>query len=211
MFQDLLAEPVRNGVYKKKEFHGRGAKVVNMKELFAFERIDDQPIERVELTNAELGRFSLERGDLLFARRSFVLEGAGKCTIVGSPSEQTVFESSMIRARIDRSLANPLYLYYFFKAPQGRALMASIASRTAVSGITGSNLSRLRLTVPSPDDQRAVASVLSAYDTLIENNARRIQILEEMAQAIYREWFVEFRYPGHGDASLVDSDLGLIP
>jgi len=64
---------------------------------------------------------------------------------------------------------------------------------------------------PPRAEQRRIASILSAYDDLIENNSRRIQILEEMAQAIYREWFVEFRFPGHEDVRMVHSELGLIP
>ncbi len=59
--------------------------------------------------------------------------------------------------------------------------------------------------------QRKIASILSAYDGLIENNTRRIAILEEMAQALYREWFVHFRFPGHEKKRLVESELGLIP
>ncbi len=67
--------------------------------------------------------------------------------------------------------------------------------------------------VPLPPlrTQRKIATVLSAYDDLIENNNRRIKILEEMAQRIYREWFVDFRYPGHEGVPLVESELGLIP
>ena len=65
--------------------------------------------------------------------------------------------------------------------------------------------------VPDPRLQRKIASILSAYDDLIENNTRRIAILEEMAQAIYREWFVNFRFPGHENVKLVDSPLGQIP
>ena len=65
--------------------------------------------------------------------------------------------------------------------------------------------------VPSVTTQRKIASILSAYDDLIENNTRRIAILEAMAQAIYREWFVEFRFPGHEKVKLVDSPLGKIP
>jgi type I restriction enzyme S subunit len=210
-FSDLLVEPVRNGVYKKKHFHGRGAPVINMKELFAFERIDGQHSDRVELSHDEMARFSLQEGDLLFARRSFVLEGAGKCAVVGVSPEPIVFESSIIRARVDRSIADPDYLYYFFRSPQGRGLMASIANRTAVSGITGTNLSRLKFDLPSVEEQHAVVAVLGAYGDLIENNSRRIQILEQMAQAIYREQLVGFRYPGHEEVPLVDSDVGLIP
>jgi type I restriction enzyme S subunit len=59
--------------------------------------------------------------------------------------------------------------------------------------------------------QRKIAGILSAYDDLIENNLRRIKILEEMAQSLYREWFVHFRFPGHESAKFVDSELGLIP
>ncbi len=65
---------------------------------------------------------------------------------------------------------------------------------------------------PSPlPTQRKIAAILSAYDDLIENNLRRIRILEEMAQNLYREWFVKFRFPGHQNARFVDSPLGRIP
>ena len=65
--------------------------------------------------------------------------------------------------------------------------------------------------IPYPEYRRKIASVLSAYDDLIENNTRRIEILEEMARIIYREWFVEFRFPGHEQVEMVESELGLIP
>jgi type I restriction enzyme S subunit len=61
------------------------------------------------------------------------------------------------------------------------------------------------------ETQRQIADTLSAYDDLIENNTRRIAILEEMAQRLYREWFVHFRYPGHESVPLVESELGAIP
>ena len=59
--------------------------------------------------------------------------------------------------------------------------------------------------------QRRIASILSAYDDLIENNTRRIAILEEMARRIYEEWFVRFRFPGHDGVRMVESELGLVP
>jgi type I restriction enzyme S subunit len=69
----------------------------------------------------------------------------------------------------------------------------------------------LRIPHPLIEEQRKVGAVLAAYDELIEINLRRIEILEQMAQAVYREWFVDFRVPGHGDGPLVDSALGPIP
>jgi type I restriction enzyme S subunit len=67
--------------------------------------------------------------------------------------------------------------------------------------------------IPLPDlpTQRKIAGILSAYDDLIENNLRRIKILEQMAQSLYREWFVHFRFPGHESATFKDSELGRIP
>jgi type I restriction enzyme S subunit len=70
---------------------------------------------------------------------------------------------------------------------------------------------RIRLRLPPIETQRKTVAILSAYDDLIENNTRRIRILEEMAQAIYREWFVHFRFPGHKKVKLIPSPLGPIP
>lgn len=197
-FRELLSEPVRNGVYKPKEFHGSGVKIVNMKELFAHDVLRDEPTQRVELTQVELAKAELRDGDLLFARRSFVLEGAGKCSLVTEPTEPMTFESSMIRARPDRSRADPRFLYYYFRSAIGRDLMATIAARTAVSGITGSNLSRLLLDVPSIGSQEKVSKVLECFDGLIDSNRQRVALLEETARSVHREWFVRFRYSRHG-------------
>lgn len=67
------------------------------------------------------------------------------------------------------------------------------------------------LNLPSLAEQERIATILSSYDDLIENNARRIKILEQMAQMLYREWFVDFRFPGHEKAKMVESEIGLIP
>jgi type I restriction enzyme S subunit len=88
--------------------------------------------------------------------------------------------------------------------------------RSITKGATQDNLSVSKLllfdilTPPLPI-QRKIAGILLAYDRLIENNTRRIEILEEMARSIYREWFVKFRFPGHEQVQMVDSELGLIP
>ena len=81
----------------------------------------------------------------------------------------------------------------------------------AVPGLNRNALHLLPVEVPPHAAQHKIASVLSAYDDLIENNTRRIKILEEIAQTIYREWFVNFRFPGHEKVKMVDSELGPIP
>jgi type I restriction enzyme S subunit len=192
IFGELLAEPVRTGVYKPKEFHGRGVKIVNMGELFAHPRLRAMPMKRVELSSDELARFELESGDLLFARRSLVAEGAGKCILVLELDGATVFESSIIRARPDPSRADPRYLYYFFNSRDGLHALDTIRRQVAVSGITGTDLSQLEIRIPSLPTQRAIADILTALDDKIDLNRRMNETLETIARAIFESWFVDF-------------------
>jgi type I restriction enzyme, S subunit len=207
VFATLLAGGTRNGVYKPKKFHGRGCKIVNMGELFGYPRLRSIPMKRVELSESEQSRFLLQPGDLLFARRSLVAEGAGKCTLVLEADEATAFESSIIRARPDRSKADSEYLYYVFSSPYGRYALGTILRQVAVSGITGKDLVSLNLPLPTLAEQRRIAAVLGALDDKIELNRKMNQTLEEMAQAIFKSWFIDF--DGHDD--LVESELGMIP
>jgi type I restriction enzyme S subunit len=97
--------------------------------------------------------------------------------------------------------------------------LVSLARRTiigtsggsAITNISQDSLASLQIPLPPLPTQRKIAAILSAYDDLIENNTRRIAILEDMAQAIYREWFVHFRFPGHEGVRMVESELGPVP
>ena len=98
-------------------------------------------------------------------------------------------------------------------------LMSYIQTSNILGYLTGSaqpklsqaNLKAIKLLLPPLPIQRKIAAILSTYDRLIENNTRRIEILEEMARSLYREWFVKFRFPGHEQVQMVDSELGPIP
>ncbi|GAB2750138.1 restriction endonuclease subunit S [Melaminivora jejuensis] len=210
-FGSLFLEPSRNGLYKAKEFHGDGAKIINMGELFAYPFVGCQQMKRLQVTNIELARFGVSNGDLLFARRSLIEAGAGKCVIVENLSEPTVFESSIIRVRLDTSRTLPRFYYYYFRSPIGRSRIEAIITGAAQKGIRSSELADISIHAPPLEEQRRIAFILSAYDDLIENNTRRIAILEEMARRIYEEWFVHFRFPGHEQVKMVESELGLIP
>ena len=191
-FAHLLAEPVRNGVYKKKEFHGSGVKIVNMGELFAYPRLRDVEMRRVQLSDSEQQRFNVQWGDLLFARRSLVAEGAGKCSIVLEVNEPTAFESSIIRGRPDPTKVDSLFLYYYFNSPYGFHALDTIRRQVAVAGVTGKDLAQLTVPVPPLPEQRRIAHILGALDDKIELNRRMNETLEAMARAIFQDWFVDF-------------------
>jgi type I restriction enzyme S subunit len=99
------------------------------------------------------------------------------------------------------------FLYYLLTD----AKLSRYAGGAAQPLVTQTVLKQVEVRVPPLPIQRRIAGILSAYDALIENNQRRIKILEEMARSLYREWFVNFRYPGHESVPLVPSPLGEIP
>jgi len=105
----------------------------------------------------------------------------------------------------------PRYLYYAITSPYFQKYIRSAVFGSAQPFLGLDFLRSITLSLPPLPTQKKIASILSAYDDLIENNNRRIKILEEIAQNIYREWFVHFRYPGHENVPMVDSELGQIP
>jgi type I restriction enzyme, S subunit len=107
---------------------------------------------------------------------------------------------------------DPRYLYYLVVSPAFQLLAKGTKTGSAQPFLGLSHLRRHRIQYHQRlPTQRRIAGILSAYDNLIENSERRIQILEEMAGALYREWFVQFRFPGHEELPLVASNLGEIP
>jgi type I restriction enzyme S subunit len=103
------------------------------------------------------------------------------------------------------------YLKYFFLSPSGKAELTRCVIGSSQPAYTIASLKKIEISLPPLAVQRRIVGILSAYDDLIENNQRRIKILEQMARSLYREWFVNFRYPGHEKVPLVDSPLGKIP
>lgn len=194
-FGELYSNSSSNGLSRPSAVRGKGFRMIGMGELFAHNIIHDMEMERVLMNDKEQAKFFVEEGDLLFARQSLVASGAGKCSIVSSLSENTTFESHLIRVRLDKAKCNPLYYFYLFQLPYNP--IKAIVNQCAQAGIRGSELCKVKVQKPDIKVQNKVASILSKYDTLIENNIKRIRILEKMAENLYKEWFVRFRFSGH--------------
>lgn len=114
--------------------------------------------------------------------------------------------------RPKHGMIEPRYLAYAYLGPQFQDVIRENTLHGAtVNRIPVGEIPSWPILLPRIEDQRAILGILDAIDDLIENNRRRVVVLEEMARTIYREWFVKFRYPGHDDVPLVDSALGPIP
>jgi type I restriction enzyme S subunit len=210
ILNEILAIPLRNGVNKPSKVRGNGYKMVNMGELFANSIIREIEMERVPMSESELKNYLLKKGDLLFARQSLTVEGAGKCSLFWSNDEQTTYEGHLIRARTNPEIVLPQYLYYYFLSHEGKNKIKSLVTVTAAAGIRGSDLGNLKILLPPISKQKIIINILSALDEKIELNRQTNATLEAIAQAIFKEWFVNFNYPG-ATGEMVESELGLIP
>ena len=106
-----------------------------------------------------------------------------------------------------RNTLLPQYLYYWFLSYEGQSKIDSIAKGTAQKAVPIAGIKTLELQLPPIATQRRIADILSAYDDLIENNRKQIKLLEEAAQRLYKEWFVDLRFPGHEHTKIVDGVL----
>ena len=197
-FGELYQIPSSNGLSRPSAVRGIGFKMINMGELFANNIISDIPMERVQMSESEQKKFFVEQGDLLFARQSLVAEGAGKCSIIKLFNEPTTFESHLIRVRLNQKIANPWYYYYLFQLKSNP--IKAIINQCAQAGIRGSELARVKVPNPPLPTQQKIASILSAYDNLIQNYKKQIEALQTAASELYKEWFVRFRFPGWQNA-----------
>ncbi len=171
-------------------------------------RLNFRTVARIsEQKASELAAHITQPGDVLLARRGDI----GRSILIREQEAGVVCGTGSLRVSIQESELLPEFLFHYLSTDLGRHQLASKAVGVTMPNISASIVRSMEIRFPSSAAQRLIVGILTAYDDLIENNARRIEILEETAQAIYREWFVEFRYPGHEDVPLVDSELGPIP
>lgn len=164
-------------------------------------------MERVPLHERNPTKDLLEPYDLLFARQSIVTEGAGQASIFVGGREPTTFESHLIRARIDRSKADPFWMFYFFESPQGRSRVRSIVNQVSAAGIRGSDLGQLLIPLLPLTEQQRAAAVLRIIDDKIESNRRLAALLEQITASLFRARFIDFV----GVEGFDESEIGPIP
>jgi type I restriction enzyme S subunit len=155
---------------------------------------------------SRLGGGKVRDRDILLCIRGSL----GRVAIAGPGDVPAAIASSLMILR-PKPAIDAAFLLFFLSSSAGQAMVAARDNGAAQPNVGARDVAELRVPLPPLSTQRKIAAILSAYDDLIENNRRRIALLEQMAQAIYREWFVHFRYPGHEDDEFVDSPLGRIP
>lgn len=141
-------------------------------------------------------------GDVIFTQRG-TLGQVGVIPLAPSFPRYVISQSQM-KLSVDLAKVDPQFVYYFFRHPD---TVQKVKNHGLTSGVPHINLGILKafeMPLPPLDTQRQIVSMLSAYDDLIENNRRRMALLEESARLLYREWFVRLRFPGHEHTRIAD-------
>nr|WP_246360581.1 restriction endonuclease subunit S [Sphingomonas abaci] len=160
-------------------------------------------------TAARFSAQTVRAGDLVFTCWGTI----GQVGLIpqDGPFDHYVISNKQLKLRVDTDILDPLFAFYFFAAPETVQYVRDRAIGSAVPGINLGILKALPVLAPPLNTQRRIASILGAYDDLIEVNRRRVSVLEEMARGLFEEWFVRFRFPGHENVPIVDTPDGPLP
>lgn len=159
-------------------------------------QLDD--LREMRFEEHELDKFGVRTGDILMC------EGGepGRCAIWTDQMPGMMFQKALHRIR-PHSCLDSRFLYYSFLRKGRMDGFAGLFTGSTIKHLPKEKLAKVEITFPSLPEQQSIAATLSAYDELIDNNRRRIALLEEAARQLYKEWFVRFRFPGHEHVRII--------
>ena len=194
-----VSESVRYGYTASASEDQVGPKFLRITDIVA-EYLDWDSVPYCKASERDQNRFSLEVGDIVVARTGATVGYAKQIR----DSENAVFASYLVRFRVDSGLADPNFVGHLVESTTYKRYVKSQVGGAAQPNANAKVLGRFVFRLPPRPIQHRIASTLSTYDDLIENNRRRIALLERAARELYREWFMRLRFPGHEHTRIVD-------
>ena len=152
-----------------------------------------------EVYQSRISRGIPSKNDLILAREAPI----GNVAIIKNEGRICLGQRTVL-LRPDKNCVNPDFLMYYLISPEQQGKLIGSSNGATVNHLNMVNIRNLDVNIPCLKVQSRIASILSAYDDLIENNQKQIKLLEEAAQRLYKEWFVDLRFPGHEDVEIVD-------
>lgn len=205
VFLKDICEDIQYGYTASAEDEEVGPKFLRITDIVP-NIIDWQSVPYCRIEEKKFDKYALHNGDIVIARTGAT---TGYAKYLKNPP-QAVFASYLIRIKIKDGM-NKRFISHIVQSQTYKDFIKTIWGGAAQPNANAQVLTSFPILLPDITIQNKISSILSAYDDLIENNTRRIRILEEMAQFIYREWFVNFRFPGYEKVKFVNSELGKIP
>lgn len=199
-----IADDIQTGPFgsqlHQSDYSDYGIPVIMPKDLLNG-HISTNTIALVEPCHAErLNRHLVKTDDIVFARRGDV----GRCAFVTEKESGWICGTGCIRVRINSNLTNPKFVFYQLQKEETIGWIEKHAVGATMLNLNTSIIGDVPVELPDLSTQNKIVEIISNYDKLIENNQKQIKLLEEAAQRLYKEWFVDLRFPGYENTKIVD-------
>ena len=158
----------------------------------------------VESTDKDRESFSIHKGDVFITRTSETMDELGMSSVALKDYPNATFNGFTKRLRPKSDDILPEYIGYYLRSKKFRNKFLAFSSMTTRASLANSDLLNMEVEVPEKNVQRNIANILLRYDSLIENYQKQIKLLEESALRLYKEWFVDLRFPGYENTKIVD-------
>ncbi len=192
-----------NGINFDKSAYTSGVKLIGVSDFKNRIHPDYDSLQEVDSKVVKSGDY-LEKGDIVFVRSNGNKELVGRCMMIDRDIPVT-YSGFCIKLRLkDKKIFDPVFFNYLFKTRQFKKSMTGTAVGANIQNLSQSRLGSCEVNVPDIEIQKKIATILSRYDSLIENYQKQIKLLEEAAQRLYKEWFVDHHFPGHENTKIVD-------
>ncbi len=192
-----------NGINFDKSAYASGIKLIGVSDFKDRIYPDYDSLQEVDSKVVRTGDY-LEKGDIVFVRSNGNKELVGRCMMVNRDTPVT-FSGFCIKLHLnDKKKFEPVYFNYLFRTTQFRKSMTGATVGANIQNLSQSRLGNCEVRVPNIETQHRIATILSRYDSLIENYQKQIKLLEEAAQRLYKEWFVDLHFPGHENIKIVN-------
>jgi type I restriction enzyme S subunit len=181
---ELFKDKPINGLYKKKEFQGFGSRWLKMKSVYGLDIITNEEMELIDVSKKEIEKYGCVKNDIVFGRTSLILEGIGTCAIIKSYENTPIFESNLFRFRFDENLVLPDLMFLYFKSRLGREEVKKLARQTSAVSITSSDVSNIKIALPSKEVQLVLGSNIERLLEKIVLNNQENQTLSKLRDTL---------------------------
>lgn len=192
-----------NGINFDKKAYAKGVRLIGVSN---FGNRFFPPYLELDEVKKEIVRQNdyLEKDDIVFVRSNGNKELVGRCMLIDDVSRPLTYSGFCIRCRLkDKQNYNPVFFTYYFKSKLFRRVMSGTAVGANIQNLSQGRLSSHMLRIPNYETQCKIADILFNYEKYIENAQKQILLLEEATQRLYKEWLMDFHFPGHETIEIV--------
>ena len=195
---------VHNGLSKGRQFFGSGYPFLTFSTVFNNWFLPETLDSLVQSSDKEREVCSIKRGDVFITRTSETMDELGMSSVALKDYPNATYNGFTKRLRPVTDDVIPEFIGYYLRSKKFRGKFMAFSSMTTRASLANDELLSMEVEIPNKPLQHRIATILSRYDSLIENYQKQIKLLEEAAQRLYKEWFVDLRFPGHENTKIVD-------